>query len=60
MTQHANDFAIEVSDIRHLTLEEPQRLTLLWLLQGHVELQTSESTAVLSEGDVAIINPGLP
>lgn len=58
MTQHANDFAIEVSDIRHLTLEEPQRLTLLWLLQGHVELQTSESTAVLSEGDVAIINPG--
>lgn len=58
MTQQGNDFTIEVSDIRHQTLNEPQRLTLLWVLQGHLDLQTRHSSTAMTEGGITILNPG--
>ena len=42
MEQHAGDFSVTVRDVRQLTQPESDLLTLLWVLEGSVNLAVAE------------------
>lgn len=56
-TQQISDFSVVVQDVRHQTHEEQPALTLLWVLQGDMTLETRNGTRRLQDGALAIINP---
>lgn len=56
-TQQISDFSVVVQDVRHQTHEEQPALTLLWVLQGDMTLETHNGTRRLQDGALAIINP---
>ncbi|WP_371321142.1 hypothetical protein, partial [Klebsiella michiganensis] len=43
MEHHSGDFQVVVRDIRQLSQQENDALTLLWLLEGSVELRDGET-----------------
>ena len=43
MDHHSGDFQVTVRDIRQLSQQENETLTLIWLLEGSVELRDGES-----------------
>lgn len=52
-----SDFSVAVQDVRHQTHEEQPALTLLWILQGEVTLETVSGVRKLQDGALALINP---
>lgn len=57
MEQHAGDFSVTVRDVRQLTQPESDLLTLLWVLEGSVNLAVAEgaSQPLVADG-LAIVN----
>lgn len=57
MEQHAGDFSVTVRDVRQLTQQESDLLTLLWVLEGSVNLAVAEgaSQPLVADG-LAIVN----
>lgn len=55
--QHAGDFSVTVRDVRQLTQPESDLLTLLWVLEGSVNLAVAEgaSQPLVADG-LAIVN----
>ena len=45
MEQHSGDFSVTVRDVRQLTLPESDLLTLLWVLEGSVNLAVAEGAS---------------
>ena len=45
MEQHAGDFSVTVRDVRQLTQPESDLLTLLWVLEGSVNLAVAEGAS---------------
>ncbi|STT54119.1 AraC family transcriptional regulator [Klebsiella pneumoniae] len=57
MEQHAGDFSVTVRDVRQLTQPESDLLTLLWVLEGSVNLAVAEGASQLLAADgLAIVN----
>lgn len=56
MEHHSGDFQVVVRDIRQLSQQENDALTLLWLLEGSVELRDSEKSRYLQADELAIVN----
>ena len=56
MEQHGNEFAVVVEDIRLLTQDEGDSLTILWVLEGQAELQTAAGRETVSNNGLAVIN----
>lgn len=56
MEHHSGDFQVVVRDIRQLSQQENDALTLLWLLEGSVELRDSETGRYLQADELAIVN----
>ena len=57
MAQQISDFSVMVQDIRQQTHDEQQVLTLIWLLQGEVVLESTGDIRTLQTGALAIVNP---
>ena len=57
MEQHSGDFSVTVRDVRQLTQPESDLLTLLWVLEGSVNLAVAEgaSQPLVADG-LAIVN----
>ena len=55
MEHHSGDFQVVVRDIRQLSQQENDALTLLWL-EGSVELRDSEKSRYLQADELAIVN----
>ena len=55
--QQISDFSVAVQDVRHQAHEEQSALTLLWILQGEVTLETAAGVRRLQDGALALINP---
>ena len=53
---HSGDFQVTVRDIRQLSQQENETLTLIWLLEGSVELRDGESGRNLQADELAIVN----
>jgi AraC-like DNA-binding protein len=53
---HSGDFQVVVRDIRQLSQQENDALTLLWLLEGSVELRDGETGRYLQADELAIVN----
>ena len=60
MDHHSGDFQVTVRDIRQLSQQENETLTLLWLLEGSVELRDGESGRNLQADELAIVNRHRP
>ena len=56
MDHHSGDFQVTVRDIRQLSQQENETLTLIWLLEGSVELRDGESGRNLQADELAIVN----
>lgn len=56
MEHHSGDFQVVVRDIRQLSQQENDALTLLWLLEGSVELRDGETGRYLQADELAIVN----
>lgn len=56
MERHSGDFQVAVRDIRQLSQEENDTLTLIWLLEGSLELRDGESGRDLQSDELAIVN----
>ncbi|HHG2217348.1 TPA: helix-turn-helix domain-containing protein [Klebsiella pneumoniae] len=57
MEQHAGDFSVTVRDVRQLTQPESDLLTLLWVLEGSVNLAVAEGASQpLAADGLAIVN----
>lgn len=56
MEHHSGDFQVVVRDIQQLSQQENDALTLLWLLEGSVELRDSERSRYLQADELAIVN----
>lgn len=57
MEHHSGDFALTVRDIRQLSQRETDALTLLWLLEGSVELlDGDEMCRYLQADELAMVN----
>ncbi|OKO65485.1 AraC family transcriptional regulator [Klebsiella pneumoniae] len=57
MEHHAGDFSVTVRDVRQLTQPESDLLTLLWVLEGSVNLAVAEGASQLLAADgLAIVN----
>ena len=57
VAQQISDFSVMVQDIRQQTHDEQQVLTLIWLLQGEVVLESTGDIRTLQTGALAIVNP---
>lgn len=57
VAQQISDFSVRVQDIRQQTRDEQQVLTLIWLLQGEVVLESTGDIRTLQTGALAIVNP---
>lgn len=57
MEHHSGDFSVTVRDVRQLTQPESDLLTLLWVLEGSVNLAVAEgaSQPLVADG-LAIVN----
>lgn len=51
------DFAVAVEDIRDRSHDEQHGLTLIWVLQGALDLDMMQRTVELPEGALAVVNP---
>jgi beta-xylosidase/AraC-like DNA-binding protein len=58
MEQQAGNFTVTVSDISQLAQPESETLTLLWIMEGSVELHNGKAQRTLGVGRLAIINRG--
>lgn len=56
MEQRSSEFGVRVQDIRHCQQEESDSLTLLWVLEGRVLLETDERREMLTAASLAIVN----
>ncbi len=57
MEHHAGDFSVTVRDVRQLTQPESDLLTLLWVLEGSVNLAVAEGASQpLAADGLAIVN----
>jgi beta-xylosidase/AraC-like DNA-binding protein len=56
MDQSGSEFAVTVLDVRQLSQEESNGLTLLWMLEGSAELQTQERRQTLETDSLTVIN----
>ncbi len=57
MEQHSGDFSVTVRDVRQLTQPESDLLTLLWVLEGSVNLAVAEGASQpLAADGLAIVN----
>ncbi len=56
MEHHSIDFKVAVRDIRQLSQEETDGLTLIWLLEGSVELHHGAQHRDLQADELAIVN----
>lgn len=56
MEHHSGDFQVMVRDIRQLSQQENETLTLIWLLEGSVELHDGETGRHLQADELAIVN----
>lgn len=56
MEQSGSEFAVTVLDVRQLSQEESNALTLLWMLEGSAELHTQEQRQTLSANSLTVIN----
>ncbi|MDX6022447.1 helix-turn-helix domain-containing protein [Scandinavium sp. V105_16] len=56
MDQSGSEFAVTVLDVRQLSQEESNALTLLWLLEGSAELETQDQRQTLSANSLTVIN----
>jgi AraC-like DNA-binding protein len=55
--QHSGDFSVTVRDVRQLTQPESDLLTLLWVLEGSVNLAVAEGASQpLAADGLAIVN----
>ncbi len=45
MEHHSGDFSVTVRDVRQLTQPESDLLTLLWVLEGSVNLAVAEGAS---------------
>jgi len=53
---HSGDFQVVVRDIRQWSQQENDALTLIWLLEGSVELRDGETGRYLQADELAIVN----
>lgn len=56
MEHHSGDFQVVVRDIRQWSQQENDALTLIWLLEGSVELRDGETGRYLQADELAIVN----
>jgi beta-xylosidase/AraC-like DNA-binding protein len=56
MDQSGSEFAVTVLDVRQLSQEESNALTLLWLLEGSAELDTQDQRQTLGANSLTVIN----
>lgn len=57
MEQHSGDFSVTVRDVRQLNQTEGDLLTLLWVLEGSVNLTEAEGVPQpLAADELAIVN----
>ena len=57
MEQHSGDFSVTVRDVRQLSQPESDLLTLLWVLEGSVNLTEAEGAPQqLAVDELAIVN----
>ncbi|MFP2419968.1 helix-turn-helix transcriptional regulator [Pseudescherichia vulneris] len=56
MDQSGSEFAVTVLDVRQLSQEESNALTLLWLLEGSAELETQDQRQTLGANSLTVIN----
>ncbi|HEX4502399.1 MAG TPA: helix-turn-helix domain-containing protein [Scandinavium sp.] len=56
MEPGGSEFAVTVLDVRQLSQEESNALTLLWMLEGSAELETQDARQTLHEDSVTVIN----
>jgi len=56
MDQSGSEFAVTVMDVRQLSQEESNALTLLWLLEGSAELETQDQRQTLGANSLTVIN----
>ncbi|MFG6655530.1 helix-turn-helix transcriptional regulator [Scandinavium sp. M-37] len=56
MDQSGSEFAVTVMDVRQLSQEESNALTLLWLLEGSAELETLDQRQTLGANSLTVIN----
>jgi hypothetical protein len=55
--QHSGDFSVTVRDVRQLSQPESDLLTLLWVLEGSVNLTEAEGAPQpLAADELAIVN----
>lgn len=56
MEHHSGDFSVAVRDIRQFNQPESELLTLIWVLEGHVELHDGDGQQILHPDELAIVN----
>ncbi|MFK3703626.1 helix-turn-helix transcriptional regulator [Klebsiella sp. NPDC088457] len=56
MEHHSGDFGVAVRDIRHYSQPESDALTLLWVLEGQLELHDGDLKQRLSPDELTIVN----
>lgn len=56
MEHYSGDFQVVVRDIRQWSQQENDALTLIWLLEGSVELRDGETGRYLQADELAIVN----
>ncbi|MEL0553060.1 helix-turn-helix domain-containing protein [Raoultella lignicola] len=56
MEHHSGDFSVAVRDIRQFNQPESELLTLIWVLEGRVELHDGDGQQILHPDELAIVN----
>lgn len=56
MDQSGSEFAVTALDVRQLSQEESNALTLVWMLEGSAELETLGQRQTLSANTLTVIN----